>query len=182
MLVDAAKGGDVEIPIFCYEPKLGAPVGACRMCLVEVEGIPKLQTACSTPVRDGMVVYTQTDRVQEAQRGRRVPPRQPSARLPGVRQGGRVPAAGHRDGLGSRAQPGRSQAALQAGAALTPGPDRPASAASSATAACASAGDRRGRAAAAPPARRGVLRWHSTPRPTSPRSAETSSSSAQSAH
>jgi NADH-quinone oxidoreductase subunit G len=67
MLVDAAKGGDVEIPVFCYEPKLGEPVGACRMCLVEVEGIPKLQTACSTPVRDGMVVYTQTDQVKEAQ-------------------------------------------------------------------------------------------------------------------
>ena len=67
MLVDAAKHGDVEIPVFCYEPKLGEPVGACRMCLVEVEGIPKLQTACSTPVRDGMVVYTQTDRVKEAQ-------------------------------------------------------------------------------------------------------------------
>ncbi len=67
MLVDAAKGGDVEIPVFCYEPKLGGPVGACRMCLVEVEGIPKLQTACSTPIRDGMVVYTQTDRVKEAQ-------------------------------------------------------------------------------------------------------------------
>jgi NADH-quinone oxidoreductase subunit G len=67
MLVDAAKGGDVEIPVFCYEPKLGEPVGACRMCLVEVEGIPKLQTACSTPVRDGMVVYTRTDRVKEAQ-------------------------------------------------------------------------------------------------------------------
>ena len=67
MLVDAAKGGDVEIPVFCYEPKLGPPVGACRMCLVEVEGIPKLQTACSTPVRDGMVVYTRTDRVREAQ-------------------------------------------------------------------------------------------------------------------
>jgi NADH-quinone oxidoreductase subunit G len=67
MLVDAAKRGDVEIPVFCYEPKLGEPVGACRMCLVEVEGIPKLQTACSTPVRDGMVVYTRTDRVKEAQ-------------------------------------------------------------------------------------------------------------------
>ena len=67
MLVDAAKHGDVEIPVFCYEPKLGAPVGACRMCLVEVEGIPKLQTSCSTPVRDGMVVYTRTDRVQAAQ-------------------------------------------------------------------------------------------------------------------
>ena len=67
MLHDAAKMGDVEIPVFCYEPKLGEPVGACRMCLVEIEGMPKLQTSCSTPVRDGMVVYTQTDRVKEAQ-------------------------------------------------------------------------------------------------------------------
>ncbi|MBV9193216.1 MAG: NADH-quinone oxidoreductase subunit NuoG [Solirubrobacterales bacterium] len=67
MLVDAAKGGDVEIPYFCYEPKLGNPVGACRMCLVEIEGIPKLQTSCSTPVKDGMVVHTQTDRVRHAQ-------------------------------------------------------------------------------------------------------------------
>jgi NADH-quinone oxidoreductase subunit G len=67
MLADAAKLGDVEIPVFCYEPKLGQPVGACRMCLVEIEGIPKLQTACSTPVKDGMVVHTQTDRVRAAQ-------------------------------------------------------------------------------------------------------------------
>jgi NADH-quinone oxidoreductase subunit G len=67
MLVDAAKHGDVEIPVFCYEPKLGGPVGACRMCLVEVEGIPKLQTGCSTPVKDGMVVHTHTDRVRQAQ-------------------------------------------------------------------------------------------------------------------
>ena len=68
MLVDAAKHGDVEIPVFCYEPKLGQPVGACRMCLVEVEGIPKLQTGCSTPVKDGMVVHTQTERVHDAQK------------------------------------------------------------------------------------------------------------------
>jgi NADH-quinone oxidoreductase subunit G len=67
MLVDAAKQGDVEIPYFCYEPKLGNPVGACRMCLVEIEGIPKLQTSCSTPVKDGMVVHTQTHRVRDAQ-------------------------------------------------------------------------------------------------------------------
>ncbi|MHB1834984.1 MAG: NADH-quinone oxidoreductase subunit NuoG, partial [Solirubrobacteraceae bacterium] len=67
MLVDAAKQGDVEIPFFCYEPKLGKPVGACRMCLVEIEGIPKLQTSCSTPVKDGMVVHTQTERVRHAQ-------------------------------------------------------------------------------------------------------------------
>jgi NADH-quinone oxidoreductase subunit G len=67
MLADGAKYGDIEIPVFCYEPKLGNPVGACRMCLVEIEGIPKLQTACSTPIKDGMVVHTQTARVKEAQ-------------------------------------------------------------------------------------------------------------------
>ena len=67
MLVDGAKYGDVEIPYFCYERKLGQPVGACRMCLVEIEGIPKLQTSCSTPVKDGMVVVTTSDRVKEAQ-------------------------------------------------------------------------------------------------------------------
>jgi NADH-quinone oxidoreductase subunit G len=67
MLVDAAKHGDVEIPYFCYEPKLGQPVGACRMCLVEIEGMPKLQTSCSTPVKDGMVVTTTSDRVKHAQ-------------------------------------------------------------------------------------------------------------------
>jgi NADH-quinone oxidoreductase subunit G len=67
MLVDAARLGDIEIPYFCYQPKLGKPVGACRMCMVEVEGIPKLQTSCSTPVKDGMVVHTQTDRVRHAQ-------------------------------------------------------------------------------------------------------------------
>jgi NADH-quinone oxidoreductase subunit G len=67
MLVDAAKLGDVEIPVFCYEPKLGQPVGACRMCLVEIEGIPKLQTGCSTPVKDGMVVHTGSERVKIAQ-------------------------------------------------------------------------------------------------------------------
>jgi NADH-quinone oxidoreductase subunit G len=66
-LVDAAKRGDVEIPYFCYERKLGQPVGACRMCMVEIEGLPKLQVSCATPVKDGMVVYTQTDRVKHAQ-------------------------------------------------------------------------------------------------------------------
>jgi NADH-quinone oxidoreductase subunit G len=68
MLADAAKLGDVEIPVFCYEPKLGQPVGACRMCLVEIEGIPKLQTACSTAVKDGMVVHTRSERALQAQR------------------------------------------------------------------------------------------------------------------
>src|ERR671933_117383 len=69
MLVDGAKYGDVEIPYFCYEKKLGQPVGACRMCMVEIEGMPKLQTSCSTPVKDGMVMTTTADRVKEAQNG-----------------------------------------------------------------------------------------------------------------
>jgi NADH-quinone oxidoreductase subunit G len=66
-ILEAAKRGDVEVPYFCYERKLGPPVGACRMCIVEIEGMPKLQVSCATPVKDGMVVYTQTDRVRQAQ-------------------------------------------------------------------------------------------------------------------
>src|SRR3954462_5046916 len=67
MLVDAAKYGDVEIPYFCYEPKLGAPVGACRMCLVEIEGIPKPPPASSPAEKDGRVVTTPPARVKQAQ-------------------------------------------------------------------------------------------------------------------
>jgi NADH-quinone oxidoreductase subunit G len=62
-LIEAALHGGVEIPVFCYEPRLGPAIGACRMCLVEIEGIGKLQTGCSTPVKDGMVVHTQSPRV-----------------------------------------------------------------------------------------------------------------------
>lgn len=57
LLVDAAKSVGIEIPVFCYHPKM-KPVGACRMCLVEVEKAPKLQTACTAPIADGMVVRT----------------------------------------------------------------------------------------------------------------------------
>ncbi|MFZ4755372.1 MAG: 2Fe-2S iron-sulfur cluster-binding protein [Miltoncostaeaceae bacterium] len=69
MLVDAAKAVGVEIPVFCYEPRLGKPIGACRMCLVEVEGMRGLQTACSTPVAADMVVNTTSDQVKDAQDG-----------------------------------------------------------------------------------------------------------------
>ena len=57
-LVEAALAAGVEIPVFCYEPRLGPPVGACRMCLVEVEGMPKLQAGCTLTAQDGMVVKT----------------------------------------------------------------------------------------------------------------------------
>src|SRR5437899_11192124 len=57
-LVEAALAAGVEIPVFCYEPRLGPPVGACRMCLIEVEGMPKLQAGCTMTAQDGMVVKT----------------------------------------------------------------------------------------------------------------------------
>ena len=57
-LVETAQVAGIEIPVFCYEPRLGPAVGACRMCLVEVEGIPKLQAGCTLTAQDGMVVHT----------------------------------------------------------------------------------------------------------------------------
>jgi NADH-quinone oxidoreductase subunit G len=57
-IVETALAAGIEIPVFCYEPRLGDPVGACRMCLVEVEGMPKLQTGCTLTATDGMVVKT----------------------------------------------------------------------------------------------------------------------------
>ncbi len=185
MLVDAAKYGDVEIPVFCYEPKLGQPVGACRMCLVEIEGIPKLQTACSTPVKDGMVVHTQTAaRARGAARGGRVPAHQPPARLPGLRQGRRVPAAGHHLRLG----PGhlalhRAQAPLQEAArALAADRDRPRALHPLLPLRALLAGDLRGLPAGPARARRALVRRHLRRAPVRRRrSAATSSSCARSA-
>jgi NADH-quinone oxidoreductase subunit G len=57
-LVETALAAGIEIPVFCYEPRLGAAVGACRMCLCEIEGMPKLQAACTLTATDGMVVKT----------------------------------------------------------------------------------------------------------------------------
>lgn len=89
LIVDAAKRAGFDIPVFCYHPKM-EPVGMCRMCLVEVgrpvldrttgeplreaDGSvrlqfgPKLETACTTPVSQGMVVRQQTDKVQSARK------------------------------------------------------------------------------------------------------------------
>lgn len=65
LVIEAARQVGVMVPHFCYHPKL-KPDANCRMCLVEIEKIPKLQTACSTPVADGMVVRTATTAVNEA--------------------------------------------------------------------------------------------------------------------
>jgi NADH dehydrogenase/NADH:ubiquinone oxidoreductase subunit G len=60
LVVEAAKLVNVEVPVFCYHHKLD-PVGACRLCLVEISpGPPKPTTACTTPAAEGMVVRTNT--------------------------------------------------------------------------------------------------------------------------
>jgi NADH-quinone oxidoreductase subunit G len=66
-LIETALAAGVEIPVFCYEPRLGEPVGACRMCLVEVEGTPKLQAGCTLTAQDGMVVKTARTSKQAAE-------------------------------------------------------------------------------------------------------------------
>ncbi len=89
LIVDAAKQAGIDIPVFCYHPKMD-PVGMCRMCLVDIgrpvidratgqvikdaDGLPKIQfgpkldTACTNPVSEGMVVITESDKVKSARR------------------------------------------------------------------------------------------------------------------
>src|ERR1035437_9453005 len=68
LVIEAAKKLGIEIPRYCYHPKL-APVGSCRVCLVEVEGMPKLQTSCTLVVQNGMIVKTDTPRVNKRRKG-----------------------------------------------------------------------------------------------------------------
>ncbi len=66
LLIEAAKVAGAELPHFCYHPKLKYDAN-CRMCIVEVEKMPKLQTSCSTMAAEGMVVRSDIPRVKEAQ-------------------------------------------------------------------------------------------------------------------
>ncbi len=67
LLIEAAKVAGIEIPSYCYYPGLTLQ-GACRMCLVSIEKMPKLQTACTTVVSNGMVVNTETDDAKNARK------------------------------------------------------------------------------------------------------------------
>jgi NADH-quinone oxidoreductase subunit G len=67
LVIEAAKRQGVEVPSFCYYPGLSLQA-ACRMCLVEVEKAPKLQTACTLVAVEGMVVRTSTDQVDKARK------------------------------------------------------------------------------------------------------------------
>jgi NADH-quinone oxidoreductase subunit G len=67
LLIEACKNVGIEVPSFCYYPGLSLQ-GACRMCVVKVEKMPKLQTACTTTVTEGMVVATDSDEVRQARK------------------------------------------------------------------------------------------------------------------
>jgi NADH-quinone oxidoreductase subunit G len=67
LLVEAAKQIHRDIPVYCYHTKLG-PAGLCRICLVEIEGTPKLQIACNTQVADKMIVRTVGEKAEEGRR------------------------------------------------------------------------------------------------------------------
>ena len=68
LLIDACKNAGIEVPSFCYYPDLSVQ-GACRMCVVKIEKMPKLQTACTTAVAEGMIVSTDSDEVRQARKG-----------------------------------------------------------------------------------------------------------------
>ena len=63
--LEACRAAGVDIPHFCYHPALSI-VGQCRMCMVEVEGVPKIQASCTVPVRDGMVIKASTEKALAA--------------------------------------------------------------------------------------------------------------------
>ena len=67
LLIEACREASIAIPQFCYYPGLSLQA-ACRMCLVRLEKVPKLQTACTTPVAEGMVVTTESDEITQARK------------------------------------------------------------------------------------------------------------------
>ncbi len=68
LLIEACKRVGIEVPSFCYYPNLSLQ-GACRMCLVKIEKMPKLQTACTTVVSEGMVVTSDSPEIKQARKG-----------------------------------------------------------------------------------------------------------------
>src|SRR4026208_1620279 len=67
-VLKAAIEAGIQVPYYCYHPGLGIDA-SCRVCLVKIEKMPKLQTSCSTPVAEGMVVRTQDPEAVEGRKG-----------------------------------------------------------------------------------------------------------------
>jgi NADH-quinone oxidoreductase subunit G len=67
LLIEACKTVGIEVPSFCYYPNLSLQ-GACRMCLVKIEKMPKLQTACTTVISEGMAVTSESEEIKQARK------------------------------------------------------------------------------------------------------------------
>ena len=67
LLIEACKTVGIEVPSFCYYPNLSLQ-GACRMCLVKIEKMPKLQTACTTVISEGMIVTSDSEEIKQARK------------------------------------------------------------------------------------------------------------------
>ena len=68
MVLEAASDAGIYVPYLCYHPGM-KPFGACRMCVVEIDGVRGTPASCTVPVQDGMIVRTQTDEVYQIRRG-----------------------------------------------------------------------------------------------------------------
>ncbi|MBF8287989.1 MAG: nqo3 1 [Candidatus Rokubacteria bacterium] len=66
-LIEAAKAAGAEVPHYCYHPALSI-AGQCRLCMVDIDKVPRPQIACNTQAAEGMVVHTETERVKETRR------------------------------------------------------------------------------------------------------------------
>ncbi len=66
-ILEAASAVAIDIPHLCYDPRVTCS-GACRMCVVEIEGQHGLQTSCTRQVEPGMVIQTQTDQIHEVRK------------------------------------------------------------------------------------------------------------------
>ncbi len=67
-ILEVAKRVGIKIPTLCNMPELGFTPGSCRVCVVEVEGLPTLTAACAYPVREGLVIHTNSERVLKARK------------------------------------------------------------------------------------------------------------------
>lgn len=66
-ILNVARENDIDIPTLCYDPRL-EPYGSCLLCVVEVEGMPKLVLSCTTEARDGMVVTTNNEKIYQSRK------------------------------------------------------------------------------------------------------------------
>ena len=66
-ILEALGRSGIHVPHLCHDPRV-APIGACRLCVVEIEGRTRPVAACTTPVAEGMVVKTQSDKARDARR------------------------------------------------------------------------------------------------------------------